>query len=87
MNKRGETNCRACDRELGPTILNLGHQPLSNELISQPKNGDIEAWPLEFKICSFCKLGQIGEFATPSRIFSTYTYFSSTSTHWLANSE
>jgi len=87
MNKRGETNCRACDRELGPTILDLGEQPLSNELISQPMDGDLEAWPLELKICSFCKLGQIGEFASPSRIFSTYTYFSSTSTYWLAHSK
>ena len=87
MNKRGETYCRACDHELGPTILNLGEQPLSNELILQPKHHDIEAWPLNFKICSFCKLGQIGEFVTPSRIFSTYTYFSSTSTYWLAHSK
>jgi hypothetical protein len=87
MNKRGETNCRACDRELGPTILDLGEQPLSNELISKPMDGDLEAWPLELKICTFCKLGQIGEFASPSRIFSTYTYFSSTSTYWLAHSK
>ena len=87
MNKRGETNCRACDRELGPTILDLGEQPLSNELISKPMDGDLEAWPLELKICTFCKLGQIGEFASPSRIFSEYTYFSSTSTYWLAHSK
>lgn len=83
LNLRGIDFCRSCGGKLLETILSLGNQPLSNSL---PPIAEIEsdpAFPLDFKICPTCSLGQIGEFVTPENIFSDYTYFSSTSTSWL----
>jgi len=83
LSNRGSFECRGCGMKLGQTILNLGSQPLSNELLPKNFSREVPVWPLEFKICSNCQLGQIGEFATPDEIFSEYTYFSSASTSWL----
>jgi len=83
MSARGIDICRLCGGELGDVILSLGNQPLSNSL---PLIGDSNqdfTFPLDFKICAQCSLGQIGEFVTPEKIFSDYTYFSSTSKSWL----
>jgi hypothetical protein len=68
---------------LPETILSLGNQPLSNGL---PLIGDgdaIDKFPLDFKICGSCGLGQIGEYVAPEIIFGDYTYFSSTSSSWV----
>ena len=83
ISARGIEFCRLCGGKLGDVIVSLGNQPLSNSL---PPIGDLNkdfAFPLDFKICPHCSLGQIGEFVTPEKIFSDYTYFSSTSKSWL----
>ena len=79
---RGENSCRACGRKSLRKILNLGETPIANYL--PDLNSDIvePSYPLNLVICAFCKLGQIGEFQTPSEIFSDYPYLSSTSSYW-----
>jgi hypothetical protein len=65
----------------------LGLQPLSNSLPLLNYQGDDAKFPLDFRICSNCSLGQIGEYASPSEIFSEYTYFSSTSSTTLEHAK
>ena len=80
---RGQSSCRACDSDSLRSILNLGQTPIANNL---PLAGTVikEAkYPLNFKICNHCNLGQVGEFETPDEIFTDYPYISSTSTSWL----
>ena len=83
ISTRGIEICRLCGGNLGEIILSLGTQPLSNSLPPIGDLGQDVAFPLDFKICPHCSLGQIGEFVTPEKIFSDYTYFSSTSKSWL----
>jgi hypothetical protein len=71
---------------LGPLILSLGDQPLSNALLvnlDTPTN----FYPLDFRICYNCGLGQIGEYVPSSEIFTEYTYLSSTSAYWLKHAK
>jgi len=84
---RGETFCRLCDAPLEELILGLGRQPLANALLKTKSVSKVEAWPLDFRICQNCSLGQIGEYVSPKGIFSSYTYFSSTSKSWLKHAE
>ena len=87
MTDRGQDSCRSCSSPLGDVILSLGAQPLSNALPAQSYQGDDERFPLDFRVCQICSLGQIGEFVSPSEIFSEYTYFSSTSSTWLKHAK
>lgn len=80
---RGINFCRCCNSKLDNLVLSLGEQPLSNLLPEIGEKKKPEVFPLEFRICNRCYLGQIGEFVTPSKIFSEYTYLSSTSKSWL----
>ena len=84
---RGETYCRLCNAQLGELILGLGRQPLANALLKNKPDSKVDAWPLDFRICPNCSLGQIGEYVSPEGIFSSYTYFSSTSKSWLQHAE
>lgn len=83
MNNRGQNSCRSCNAVLGEVVLSLGFQPLSNALPPQNYKGTDSAFPLEFRVCPVCSLGQIGEYVSPIEIFSEYTYFSSISSTWL----
>jgi hypothetical protein len=87
MDKRGSKFCRGCDTSLGDVVLSLGNQPLSNALPSLDYQGLDSRFPLEFRVCSNCSLGQIGEYVSPKGIFSEYTYFSSTSSSWLEHAK
>jgi hypothetical protein len=83
--RRGTTICRGCGHDGLESILDLGRQPLSNEL---PKSREVESelFPLHLRICPVCGLGQVGEYVLPDRIFGDeYPYLSSTSTSWLAH--
>ncbi len=83
MSDRGTLFCRCCGKELGESILGLGSQPLSNALPVTTSQTISETFPLDFKICLTCGLGQIGEYVAPAEIFGDYTYFSSASSTWL----
>ena len=86
MSNRGTTYCRSCKAELGPLILSLGDQPLSNALLSNP-DSTVNLFPLDFRICNKCGLGQIGEYVSSNEIFKDYTYLSSTSSYWLSHAK
>jgi len=83
MDERGIQYCRSCEANLGDVVLSLGDQPLSNALPRLDYEGEDFRFPLDFRICTVCSLGQIGEFVSPESIFSEYTYFSSISSTWL----
>ena len=80
MKGRGSLFCRQCNNNI-ESIYDFGDMPIANELpkIRSPK---IELYPLEFKICFNCGLGQVGEPITASRLFEDYRYASSTSQTW-----
>lgn len=82
---RGTSICRGCDGRSLVSVLDLGDQPLSNELISQ-RDVVPETFPLHLRVCTVCGLGQVGEFVRPERIFGDdYPYLSATSETWVAH--
>jgi hypothetical protein len=65
------------------SVLDLGDQPLSNELGSSTDEV-LDIFPLHLRSCPSCGLGQVGEYVLPERIFGDqYPYLSSTSTSWV----
>jgi C-methyltransferase C-terminal domain/Putative zinc binding domain/Methyltransferase domain len=87
LTARGTSVCRGCEASPLVSVLDLGEQPVSNRLITDPK-GDDPAFPLHLRVCPSCGLGQIGEYLLPDQIFDDeYPYLSSMSTTWLAHAE
>jgi hypothetical protein len=86
MQERGIKFCRSCGENLGDIVLSLGNQPASNRLLNNMTELSDNYYPLEFKICSRCSLGQIGEYVKPHNLFEDYTYLSSMSKSWLDHS-
>lgn len=84
LTERGETVCRGCGAGGLVSVLDLGDQPLANELLPTAGAPD-EAFPLHLRSCPSCALGQVGEFVLPERIFGDYPYLSSVSTSWVAH--
>jgi C-methyltransferase C-terminal domain/Putative zinc binding domain/Methyltransferase domain len=78
--------CRGCRAEGLESILDLGTQPLANELLPSANAPD-SLFPLHLRICPSCGLGQVGEFVLPERIFGDYPYLSSVSSSWLAHAK
>jgi SAM-dependent methyltransferase len=70
--------CRSCAGSKGKLILDLGLQPLANNLL---KPEDLEKpepkFPLRLAICESCWLLQILDLVPPVQLFSEYLYFSS----------
>jgi len=85
LNDRGSRTCRGCGAEALVPVLDLGRQPLANEMAlstSEPS----PTFPLHLRICPVCGLGQIGEYVLPDRIFGAeYPYLSSVSSSWVAH--
>ena len=80
---RGSEVCRSCAAPDLVSVLDLGDQPLSNDM-GLTADDELSAYPLHLRICPRCGLGQVGEFVLPDRIFGdNYPYLSSTSTSWL----
>ena len=72
--------CRSCGSAQGRLILDLGLQPLANNLprpedLSQPE----PKFPLRLAVCESCWLLQIVDLVPPVQLFSEYLYFSSVS--------
>lgn len=70
--------CRACGSSHGRLILDLGVQPLANNLLrpsdlSQPE----PKFPLRLFLCGDCRLLQIADEVAPVKLFGEYLYFSS----------
>ena len=79
--------CRSCGRSEGAQVLDLGLQPLANNLL-RPADlaGPEPKFPLRLAICQACWLLQITDRVPPTRLFSDYLYFSSFSDAMLRHS-
>jgi len=85
LTPRGTSVCRGCDGTDLVSVLDLGEQPLSNEMALSQEHPD-PAFPLHLRTCPGCGLGQVGEYVLPERIFGEeYPYLSSVSSSWLAH--
>ncbi|MEO6568285.1 MAG: methyltransferase domain-containing protein, partial [Opitutaceae bacterium] len=72
------TNCRSCGSSQLHLVIDLGQQPLANNLLrpedaskSEPK------FPLDVHVCRDCWLMQITHLVPPVDLFTDYIYFSS----------
>src|SRR4051794_800416 len=83
-----QLQCRSCGAQQSELILDLGVQPLANNLLAP---GDLEKaepkFPLRLAVCRQCWLMQIVETVPPVTLFSEYLYFSSFSKTMLEHAE
>ena len=71
-------SCRACGGAHGALVLDLGLQPLANNLLRPEDLGKTEPrFPLRVFVCPDCWLLQIADLVPPVELFSEYLYFSS----------
>lgn len=83
LSDRGIRVCRGCGSASLVSVLDLGVQPLSNEM-ALSTNEVSQRFPLHLRQCTACSLGQVGEYVLPDRIFGDqYPYLSSTSLSWV----
>jgi SAM-dependent methyltransferase len=73
--------CRSCGSLSGSEVLDLGLQPLANNLLPVPPEeaGEEPRFSLIVDVCNDCFLMQLRELVPPVRLFSEYLYFSSLS--------
>jgi len=72
--------CRSCDSTNGKLVLDLGVQPLANNLLRPEDLSKPEPkFPLRLAVCQSCWLLQITDLVPPTQLFSEYLYFSSVS--------
>ena len=70
--------CRSCGSRQGALILDLGLQPLANNLLREEDLSKPEPkFPLRLAVCQSCWLLQILDLIPPVQLFSEYLYFSS----------
>jgi CDP-glucose 4,6-dehydratase len=70
--------CRSCGSGNGTLILDLGIQPLANNLLRPEDLSRPEPkFPLRLAVCRSCWLLQIVDLVPPVQLFSEYLYFSS----------
>ena len=70
--------CRSCGSNRSHPVIDLGLQPLANNLLQPEDTGKPEPrFPLAVFVCTDCWLMQITETVPPVDLFSDYIYFSS----------
>ena len=70
--------CRSCGSTAAALILDLGQQPLANNLLAPADLAKPEPkFPLRLAVCKSCWLLQITDLVPPVELFSEYLYFSS----------
>lgn len=80
--------CRACGSNRGTLILDLGIQPLANNLLLPEHLARKEpSFPLRLAVCRSCWLLQILDLVPPVQLFSEYLYFSSFSDLMLSHAQ
>ena len=78
--------CRSCESRNGDLVLDLGKQPLANNLLAPEDLAKPEPrFPLRLAVCTDCWLLQITDLVPPVELFSDYVYFSSYSETWVAH--
>ncbi len=81
---RPVTACLACESTRLHPVLDLGPQPLANNLVDQLSGtAPDERFPLGVQLCTACHLVQLTHTVKPERMFSTYRYVPSTSATWV----
>jgi SAM-dependent methyltransferase len=76
--------CKSCHSQTGELILDLGVQPLANNLLTEEDLSKPEPrFRLRLGVCTQCWLMQILDLVPPVQLFSEYLYFSSFSQAWL----
>src|SRR5512142_582097 len=71
-------HCRSCGSQDGSLILDLGVQPLANNLLRPEDLTKREPkFPLRLGVCKSCWLLQILDLVPPVQLFSEYLYFTS----------
>ena len=79
--------CRSCGSTDADHILDLGQQPLANNLLTPADLAKPEPkFPLRLAVCQSCWLLQITDLVPPVELFSEYLYFSSFSDLMLRHS-
>jgi hypothetical protein len=79
--------CRGCSSELSSMLIDLGEQPIANNLLNKPQMDQIEDHPLQVMICGKCGLVQLSESLSREDLFTEdYVYYSSFSKSWLKHS-
>jgi SAM-dependent methyltransferase len=72
--------CRSCRGAILHPVLDLGHTPLANALLTADQLESPEArYPLRVVFCPACALVQLTHTVPPEELFSEYLYFSSVS--------
>ena len=70
--------CRSCDSRRGRLVLDLGVQPLANNLLTSADLDKPEPkFPLRVALCEACWLLQITDVIPPVELYGEYLYFSS----------
>ncbi len=70
--------CRSCGSSEGAPVLDLGLQPLANNLLRPEDLSKPEPrFPLRLAVCRTCWMLQITDLVPPVQLFSEYLYFSS----------
>lgn len=77
-------HCRHCNTSLKNEVIDLGHQPPSNNYLEENQLSEPENYyPLKVFICEKCWLMQLPAHTKASELFrEDYAYFSSTSISW-----
>jgi SAM-dependent methyltransferase len=85
---RVDSHCRFCAKPLTRTFLDLGMSPLCESFLTEVQLNRMEPfYPLHVLVCEQCLLVQLGEYVSPSEIFTEYAYFSSYSESWVRHAE
>ncbi len=71
--QNNHTQCRVCQTNLPPPFLDLGGQPLANNLSDTP-NADVARYPLALTQCPSCHLVQLNHVVPKEEMFSHYLY-------------
>jgi hypothetical protein len=80
--------CNFCKTPLHHTFIDLGMQPLCEDLLSLEETSQMEPhYPLHVFTCEKCFLVQVEELVAPAEIYKDYVYFSSYSDSWLAHAK
>jgi SAM-dependent methyltransferase len=70
------------------TFVDLGMSPLCESFLAADELDRMEPYfPLRVMTCDSCFLVQLREYVAPDHIFTTYAYFSSYSTSWVAHAK
>jgi SAM-dependent methyltransferase len=84
----GATTCRFCGAPLHLTLVDLGRQPLANSYLPADHGAAEPHYPLHVRVCSACRLAQVGDVVPAEHIFAAdYAYFSSTAASWVAHAQ